>query len=55
MANWPAYNLTTISQPVDEMIDTAIKLIIDKEDGIPIGQRRLLPGKLIVRGSTRKD
>jgi len=53
MANWPAYNLTTISQPVDEMIDAAIDLINDKENGVPTGQIKLLPGKLIVRGSAR--
>ncbi|MDX1413304.1 MAG: LacI family DNA-binding transcriptional regulator [Candidatus Promineifilaceae bacterium] len=53
MASWPAYNLTTISQPVDEMIDAAIQLIGDKNDGAPRGQTKLLPGKLIVRGSAR--
>lgn len=53
MANWPAYNLTTISQPVDEMIDAAIQLISYEENSIPVGLTKLLPGKLIVRGSAR--
>ncbi|UCC52843.1 MAG: substrate-binding domain-containing protein, partial [Anaerolineaceae bacterium] len=53
MASWPAYNLTTICQPVDEMIDAAIQIIGDKENGMPVGQTKLLPGKLIVRGSAR--
>jgi DNA-binding LacI/PurR family transcriptional regulator len=53
MASWPAYNLTTISQPVDKMIDAAIQLISDKENGSPVGRTKLLPGKLIVRGSAR--
>lgn len=53
MASWPAYNLTTIRQPVDEMIDTAVQLVSQKEDGIPTGQIKLLPGELIVRGSAR--
>ncbi len=53
MASWPAYNLTTIRQPVDEMIDAAISLLNEKGNGVPTGQTRLLPGKLIVRGSAR--
>ena len=53
MACWPAYNLTTICQPVDEMIAATIDLISDKENGIPTGQTKLLPGKLIVRDSAR--
>ncbi len=53
MASWPAYNLTTIRQPVDEMIDAAIRLISHKDNGIPVGQIKLLPGELILRGSAR--
>jgi DNA-binding LacI/PurR family transcriptional regulator len=54
MASWPAYDLTTIRQPIDEMIDEAIQLIIQKEnEDAPQGQTKLLPGKMILRGSTR--
>ncbi len=53
MASWPAYDLTTIRQPVDQMIDAAIELICHEEDDIPTGVMKLLPGELIVRGSAR--
>ncbi len=53
MASWPAYNLTTIRQPVDEMIDTAVQLISDRKSGAPAGNTHLLPGELITRGSAR--
>ncbi len=53
MASWPAYNLTTIRQPVDQMIDAAIELICHKDDDIPTSVTKLLPGELIVRGSAR--
>ena len=53
IANWPAYDLTTIRQPVDQMIDAVIELICHKDDDIPAGELKLLPGDLVVRGSAR--
>ncbi len=53
MASWPAYDLTTIRQPVDQMIDAAIELICHEEGDVPSGVTRLLPGELILRGSSR--
>lgn len=53
MASWPAYDLTTILQPVGQMIDTAVQLIANKESDPPTGQTHLLPGELVVRGSVK--
>ena len=50
-ASWPAYDLTTVRQPVKQMVDTAVSLITAPHS--PIGQTHLLPGELLVRGSTR--
>jgi DNA-binding LacI/PurR family transcriptional regulator len=54
MAAWGAYNLTTISQEVDIMIDKTIDLMlakIDDPDSPSIVE--LVPGKIKVRGSVR--
>lgn len=52
MASWAAYRLTTIRQPVERMIQEALKLIDDNtirpsDDG----SVRLFPGKLALRSS----
>ncbi len=53
MAGWPVYDLTTIRQPVDQMIDSAIELICHEEGQTPSGEIKLLAGELIIRGSAR--
>jgi DNA-binding LacI/PurR family transcriptional regulator len=53
IATWPAYDLTTIRQPINRMINSALQLVSLKKDEIPTGQIKLLPGELIVRGSAR--
>ncbi len=50
-AGWPAYNLTTIRQPVGQMVDTAVSLITASNSNT--GQTHLLQGELIMRGSVR--
>lgn len=52
MANWNAYRLTTIRQPVDRMVQEALELIDDpaikpSDDGVT----RILPGTLMARES----
>lgn len=51
MAAWPSYDLTTISQPVEAMIERTVRLICSEgtEPG-PVAHH--LPGRLVVRGST---
>ncbi len=55
MASWPSYDLTTIRQPVEQMVDTAIQRICHEKDQIPTGVIDLLPGQLIRRGSVRTE
>jgi DNA-binding LacI/PurR family transcriptional regulator len=53
LAAWPAYNLTTIRQPVDEMITATLELLNRDDEETPSSDVRILPVELIVRGSTR--
>lgn len=54
MASWKPYNLTTIQQPIKEMISAAVDIIIDRieQPNLPTEQR-LLPCKLIERGTLK--
>lgn len=52
MASWPAYDLTTVRQPVDAMVEAAVDLLIRPAEGQPAVQLRL-QGPLVRRGSTR--
>lgn len=54
MARWRAYDLTTIRQPVEAMVDATVDLLLGLEDGRITGSVvRRLPGELVIRGSTR--
>lgn len=54
-ASWPVYNLTTVRQPVDEMLEALISkldkldLAADERDHANI----VIPGKLVARSSAR--
>jgi len=53
-ARWPAYNLTTIRQNVDDMVvETVDTLMTQIGDKAAPSRRVVLDGELIVRGSTR--
>jgi LacI family transcriptional regulator len=53
-ASWPSYSLTTMRQPVDEMIDVAIKLLDqDLDPRIREPRVHLIKGELITRSSVR--
>jgi DNA-binding LacI/PurR family transcriptional regulator len=55
-AGWPAYNLTTIRQPVNRMITATLDLLkerLDNPQAEPV--LKLLPGVLVARGSARID
>jgi len=48
---WPA--LTTIHQPVEDMLEQAVRLLIDLLKGDPVSSRQvILQPRLIIRGST---
>lgn len=53
MASWPAYSLTTYRQPLDAIVDSAIEILLSKEEMSPT--RISLPGELIVRASTKGE
>jgi LacI family transcriptional regulator len=50
---WPG--LTTVHQPAEEMLERAVRLLIDLLKGIPPAETHLtLPSHLVIRGSTGK-
>ncbi|MCY1545585.1 hypothetical protein D9M68_815350 [compost metagenome] len=49
VASNAAYQMTTIRQPVEDMITAAIELLLQDSGK---NERRLLPGQLIYRNST---
>ena len=54
IAAWPAYDLTTIRQPVNKMVSATVDLLFSQiEDSAP-PQRLLIPGPLKIRGSARR-
>jgi DNA-binding LacI/PurR family transcriptional regulator len=53
MAAWPAYNLTTIHQPVADIIITAVELLFADIDGSTQSDARLFECSVIERGTLR--
>jgi DNA-binding LacI/PurR family transcriptional regulator len=53
VANYPAYSLTTIRQPISAMIESVIELLAREDGEFPTAEVRLLPGELVVRQSAR--
>ena len=53
LAGWPAYDLTTVRQPVDEMVAASVDLLIRHIEGEAEVQRLRIPGPLVVRSSAR--
>ena len=55
LAAWPSFDLTTVSQPSDEMVaETVAALMAQIENGETAPRRVLINGKLVVRGSARQ-
>ena len=54
IAAWPAYDLTTIRQPVNQMVDATVSALLAKIDGNPTPRNTKIPGPLMIRGSSRK-
>ncbi len=50
MAAWPSYDLTTVRQPVAEMVRLAVEAATEGMAGEPVRQ---VPGELVLRGSVR--
>lgn len=53
MADWEAFDLTTVRQPIRDMADLAIDMLVERIDGLDAPIRsRVLPTELVIRGST---
>jgi DNA-binding LacI/PurR family transcriptional regulator len=53
IAAWPSYRMTTIRQPVDEMVDATVDAILDQIEGESAPRRIRIASPLIVRASAR--
>jgi DNA-binding LacI/PurR family transcriptional regulator len=55
MAAWSAYNLTTVRQPVHQMIDSSLQLLLEAIGQDMVGSNlRFIPGEYVERGSVRQ-
>ncbi len=53
-AQWPIYDLTTVRQPVQRMVERTISNLLERAENPSTPQvTEMLAGELIVRGSTR--
>lgn len=51
-ARWPAYGITTVTQPIEGMVEAAVRILMTQiASGEIISEHELLPGELIVRTS----
>ena len=54
MAQWSSYNLTTVRQPIEEMIEATLELLLERIENTKVGSVvKFLPGTLIKRGSAQ--
>jgi DNA-binding LacI/PurR family transcriptional regulator len=54
-AGWGAYNLTTVRQPADGMIEATIAILMEQIERQAVTRRAaVLPAELVIRGSARK-
>ncbi len=54
-AAWPSFDLTTVRQPTEEMVDATVRILLERiEENIDTPQRIALQGPLVVRGSARR-
>jgi DNA-binding LacI/PurR family transcriptional regulator len=53
MAAWPAYDLTTIRQPVEEMVDATVEMLLGQIEGDTEPHHHRIDGPLVVRRSAR--
>ncbi len=54
MASWPSYNLTTVRQPANRMVQAVVTQLLGQIEGSePVAKHIEIDGPLIVRGSAR--
>jgi DNA-binding LacI/PurR family transcriptional regulator len=54
MAAWPAYDLTTVCQPVESMVDATVEALLAQIEGTRAPRKVCVPARLVVRGSARR-
>lgn len=55
LAAWPSYNLTTIRQQVDQMVDQTVDSLLNVIEGVDTEPRKIrVPVTLVERGTTRR-
>ncbi|MCC0080864.1 MAG: LacI family DNA-binding transcriptional regulator [Rhodobacter sp.] len=54
MAAWSAYDLTTIRQPINRMVEATVEAILSRIEGDADPRHIRIPGPLMIRGSARK-
>lgn len=53
-ARWPSYGLTTVSQPISDMVEATVEILLDQiNSGRIESHQTVLPGELIIRTSAR--
>ena len=56
LASWGAFDLTTVRQPMEQMVAEAIDLLLAKiADRAKPLERRCLPNELVIRRSTNRQ
>ncbi|WP_299626320.1 LacI family DNA-binding transcriptional regulator [Pelagibius sp.] len=54
-AAWSSYDLTTVRQPTNRMVDATVRILMDRiEEGQVMPQRIAIGGPLMLRGSARR-
>lgn len=53
-AAWPAYDLTTLRQPMNRLVDATLDAMMSRINGATDARHIAIPGPLIMRGSARK-
>lgn len=55
IASWPAYDLTTVRQSADRMVDETVAILLDLVDNPDAAARRIaIDAPLVLRGSARR-
>jgi DNA-binding LacI/PurR family transcriptional regulator len=54
MAAWPAYDLTTVRQPVRAMVEATVEALLAQIEGEREPRKVRIPAPLVVRGSARR-
>ena len=54
IAAWPAYDLTTVRQPANQMVAATVDLLLEEIEGVQANPRQIaIESPLIIRGSAR--